>query len=121
MKYVQHANIDAAVQSTDYMKAYDMVQHEVLFAIAETIGGSGYESWLRTLYMYVGHTRIIVVNGVKAPPIELHSGVPQGCCHACQAFLICIEGVPHRIRNTAAIVGLQMPDGSTLLSVRALR
>ena len=90
----------------------------MLFAIAETVGGSGYESWLRTLYG--GHARIIVVNGVKAPPIE-HSGVPQGCCHACQAFLICIEGVPHRIRNTAAIVGLQMPDGSTLLSVRALR
>ena len=116
MRYAQHANIDAAVLSTDYMKAYDMVQHDVLFAIAATVGGIGYESWLRTLY--IGHTRIIVINGTKAPPIRLHSGVPQGCCHACQAFLIFIEGLAHRIRNTADIVGIPMPDGSTLLSVR---
>ena len=90
---------------TDYMKAYDMVQHDVLFAIAETVGGSGYESWLRTLY--VGHARIIVINGVKAPPIKLHSSVPQGCCHACQASLIFIdrcEGLAHCIRSTPSFL-----------------
>eukprot|EP01043_Picozoa_sp_COSAG02_P003113 COSAG02_NODE_74_length_41878_cov_9.737954_24_plen_67_part_00 len=51
-----HAAADVTVVSTDYAKAYDTVQHEPLFAVAYAIGGSGYESWLRTLY--TGHERI---------------------------------------------------------------
>eukprot|EP01046_Picozoa_sp_COSAG06_P014777 COSAG06_NODE_926_length_11497_cov_60.540216_6_plen_303_part_00 len=104
------------VVSTDYAKAYDMVQHDPLFAIAKRIGGDGYSQWLRT--MYTGHQRFIVANGVISPPVKLLSGVPQGCCHACQAFLIFIEGLAHRIRGNVAIRGLEMPDGSVLLDVR---
>ena len=76
----------------------------LLFAVARRIGGDGYASWLRTLY--TGHERLIVVGGVVSPPVKLLSSVPQGCCHACQAFLIFIEGLAHRIRATPGIDGL---------------
>ena len=56
-----------------------------------------------------GHERLIVVGGAVSPPVQLNSSVPQGCCHACQAFLIFIEGLAHRIRATTSIEGLRTP------------
>ena len=116
MAYAAKTDADVTVVSTDYEKAYDVVQHVPLFAIAGKIGGDGYADWLRTLY--TGHERFIVVGAVVAPPVLLLSSVPQGCCHACQAFLIFIEGLAHRIRSDRRVRGLAMPDGTELLDVR---
>jgi hypothetical protein len=42
MAYAAKISADVAVVSTDYEKAYDVVQHVPLFAIASKIGGDGY-------------------------------------------------------------------------------
>ena len=70
MEYAKQINADVAVVSTDYSKAYDLVQHDPLFAIAKRIGGDDYRysQWLRT--MYTGHQRFIIANGVISPSIS---------------------------------------------------
>ena len=113
---------DVAVLSTDLRKAYDSCQLEVLFTVATRVGGPGYGRWLRTLY--TGLERSILVGAgsegttVLSPRFRLCSGVPQGCCHACVAFILYMEGLAHRLRADPEIRGLRMPDGSTMLDVR---
>ena len=116
---------DVAVLSTDLRKAYDTVQLAVLYAIATKVGGDGYGSWLRTIY--TGLTRSILVCAgsgdhncctVLSPPFALQSGVPQGCCHACIAFTIYMEGLAHRIRADKRIKGVVMPDRTVMVDVR---
>ena len=53
MEYAKQINADVAVVSTDYSKAYDLVQHDPLFAIAKRIGGDGYSQWQERT---AGHT-----------------------------------------------------------------
>jgi hypothetical protein len=42
MKHAADVDADAVVLSTDFEKAYDLVQHAVLFEVASTVGGDGY-------------------------------------------------------------------------------
>ena len=84
---VQPTGMDAAVLSTDLMKAYDSVQLEVLYTIASRLGGDGYATWLRTLY--TGLVRSIMICAGSGDDMRTVLSPPKTNCAVLRGHVFC--------------------------------
>ncbi|SGZ35261.1 BQ5605_C066g12816 [Microbotryum silenes-dioicae] len=70
---------DAALLSLDQSSAYDLVEHEWIFAIFDALGAPAtFQRVLRMLYSGDSTTARYIINGFLTPPVRLTCGLGQG-------------------------------------------
>ncbi|SCZ88897.1 BZ3501_MvSof-1269-A2-R1_C66g00371 [Microbotryum saponariae] len=70
---------DAALLSLDQSSAYDLVEHEWIFAIFDALGApAAFQRVLRMLYSGDSTTARYIINGFLTPPVRLTCGLGQG-------------------------------------------
>uniref|UniRef100_A0A803K3B6 Reverse transcriptase domain-containing protein n=1 Tax=Xenopus tropicalis TaxID=8364 RepID=A0A803K3B6_XENTR len=97
-----------ALLSLDFEKAYDRVNHDFMFTVLTRFGFSkGFINKLKVLYKNV--TSEILVNGFKTEPIEVKSGVRQGCPLSPILFICSIEPLLLALQRDKIIKGVSVP------------
>ena len=101
----------AVVAFLDFVKAYDTVNREFLFAVMRTMGaGDGFLKWVRTL---LSHTQFVaLVNGFASAPAVSAEGVRQGCPLAPLLYLFVAQALQCFLHVTATTassgIGIQL-------------
>lgn len=91
----------------DLEKAYDRVDHDFLFAIAERIGLPG--GWITCLKgLYSSAKSTVLINNIPTDSIQLERGVRQGCPLSPLLFLLVIEALANLIRDDARLKGITL-------------
>ena len=95
---------DAALLFLDQEKAFDRVNHGVLFRTMERFGfGTGFIKWIEIIYSNA--STCVDVNGFFTDSIRLNSGVRQGCPLSPLLYVLVIELLALRLRSNPNIVG----------------
>ena len=146
IEYCESETIPAYWVMLDFEKAYDRVSWVYLHACLKMANlGMDFRRWITVLYpldptthpehyLELGmdityaithHRNIIrqlIMNGHATDPFSLHCGVAQGCPLSCLLFVLCVEPLHIRIRQSQ-ITGIQLPPptGYDPLGVNAQR
>ena len=108
---IQHdnENKNATVMiSLDQYKAFDMVNHSLMFKVLEKFGfGPKFVGWIKTLY--TDCTSTIQNNGFYSRTIQLERGVRQGCSLSCYLYVLVAELMAIAIRKDNQIIGYKLP------------
>ena len=105
---------EAALLFLDQEKAFDRVNHSVLFKTMEKFGfGNSFISWIKIIYSNASTT--INVNGFLTERIPLMSGVRQGCPLSMFLYILVIELLALKLRSNPNIVGFTI-EGEKLIS-----
>ena len=112
---VNKEDLDGALIFLDQEKAFDRVDHELLFKAMEAFGiGDEFIKWVKALYSDAS-TRI-KVNGFLTPRILLRRGVRQGCPLSPLLYVLVIELLALQLRQNPNIVGFQV-GGEKIVSL----
>ena len=94
----------------DLKKAFDTVDHDVLYKKLEVYGVQQRElSWFRSYLS--NHKQFCRVNGVDSNVREVEVGVPQGSCFGPLLFLIYINDLPQVVQDSSVTM---YADGTSL-------
>ena len=108
---IQHANENknaTVMISLDQYKAFDMVNHSLMFKVLEKFGfGPNFIGWVKTLY--TNCTSTIQNNGFYSRTITLERGVRQGCSLSCYLYVLVAELMAIAVRKDTQIKGYQLP------------
>ncbi|CAL4197308.1 unnamed protein product, partial [Meganyctiphanes norvegica] len=83
----------------DFAKAFDKVNHEILFKKIDNHGIKGkIGKWIRE---FLSNRKFIVVaNGTRSKVGEVKSGVPQGTVLAAILFIIMIADIDEKVKES---------------------
>lgn len=111
---VLHANSTdrgAAVLSLDQEKAFDRVEWSFLQNILAAMNfGPSFQRWIRLFYTDIYSS--VLVNGFVSDPFSVSRGVRQGCPLSPLLYVLVAETIASAIRQSPAIDGYHLPDGS---------
>lgn len=97
-----------SILALDFEKAYDRVSHEFMFLVLKRFGFS--EHFIKMIkILYKNVTSEILVNGFKTEPINIRSGVRQGCPLSPILFICSIEPLLLAIQKDKIIKGVTVP------------
>ena len=86
------------LMSIDFQKAFDRVSHEYLFKILEGYGIS--EAFIEKVKgMYANMSTMIQINGNMVGPIQITSGIRQGCPLSMCLFTLCLHPLLRRLEE----------------------
>ncbi len=106
---------EAAFLFIDQEKAFDRVNHKILYKVLEKFGfGESFINWIKTIYLDAS-TRLSI-NGFLTDPIPLLSGVRQGCPLSPLLFVMVIELLALQLRNNPNIVGFTVSNEKVVSS-----
>ena len=104
----------AALLFLDQEKAFDRVNHSVLYKIMEAFGfGETFINWIRLIYSNA--TTRLIINGFLSDKIPLHSGVRQGCPLSALLYVMVIELLALQLRANPNIIGFTV-QGEKIIS-----
>lgn len=99
----------AALLSLDQEKAYDLVDHDWIFACYDAYGfGPRILSLLRAIYDGQRLTARYNVNGFLSPGVKLRTGLPQGDPLSCASWVLCFQ--PFLDALTLRKIALSIPS-----------
>ena len=106
---------EAALLFLDQEKAFDRVNHKVLYSTMTRFGfGPEFVSWIRMIYSNAS-TRIDI-NGFHTKSIPLKSGVRQGCPLSPLLYVLIIELLALQLRSNPNIVGFTIDTDNIVSS-----
>lgn len=116
--------VSALLLACDMQKAYDSVSWTYLKMAVQRYGfGPNFRKWINVLYDDTGHntnpTARVQINGLLSEPYVIKRGLRQGCPLSCYLFLMCIEPLISRIRESNDIVGLNLHNTTVKVSAYA--
>ena len=112
---IEKEDLDGALIFLDQEKAFDRVDHELLFKTMESFGiGHEFIKWVKTLYSDASTQ--IKVNGFLTPSIPLKRGVRQGCPLSPLLYVLVIELLALQLRQNPNIVGFKI-EGERIVSL----
>ena len=98
----------------DQEKAFDRVNHKVLYEVLQGFGfGKTFVNWIKLIYL--GASTRVSVNGFLTENIPLKSGVRQGCPLSALLYVMVIELLALQLRNNPNIVGFTI-NGEKIVS-----
>ena len=100
----------------DLQKAYDTVQHDLLWARLQAIGVSP-RMLAAIKSLYSGGTLAMKVNGTAGSPAVQQMGVRQGCPLSPTLFGIFFDGLHDHLQQHAPTAGLQLQSGRWVTSL----
>lgn len=110
LDYIDRTGEPGILISLDQEKAFDRVDCSFLMNLLQHFGfGPSFCRWISTLY-HGGNMRILV-NGWLSRKIELQRGVRQGSSLSPMLYILCVEVLAAKVRNTPAIEGFLLPGG----------
>lgn len=108
LDYIDKTNEPGILISLDQEKAFDRVDRAFLMNLLKLFGfGPSFCNWISTLYN--GAYMQILVNGWLSDKVHLHRGVRQGDSLSPMLYILCVEVLACKIRNTPAIEGFLLP------------
>ena len=106
---------EAAFIFIDQQKAFDRVDHDLLFMTMEAFGiGNGFIKWIKVLYSNASTQ--IKINGYFTNTIPLNRGLRQGCPLSMMLYVICIELLALQLRKNPNLVGFKI-GGEKIISL----
>ena len=111
---INESDGEAALLFLDQEKAFDRVNHEVLFLVLEKFGfGREFIAWVRIVYSNASTK--LNINGFLSDNVPLRSGVRQGCPLSALLYVMMIELLALRLRANPNIVGFTI-GGEKIIS-----
>ena len=108
IEYVKIHNLSGVVMALDYKKAFDSVNKDFIYATFDKFGfGSDFKRWVQVLMQ--GTESCINYNGWLTDFFPVSSGIRQGCPFSPLAFILSVELLAIKIRQSNNIVGINLP------------
>ena len=106
-------NIQGAVLTLDWSKAYDRVDHNFLFAVLAKLGFC--DSFIKILKLFCSNVRsVIQINGNITSSFHIGRGVRQGCPLSMMIYVLFKEALYSRIKALDSIKGPELPNNNSL-------
>ena len=116
--YLTTENKNNYIVSIDFRKAFDSIDHEFICKALESVGfGPMFIKWVKTLYCNI--EGCVLNNGTSTGYFPISRGVRQGDPLSPYLFLIAIEMLATRLRNTKEIRGITFGPCESKLSLYA--
>jgi exonuclease III len=123
MDYTKNNNITGIIAFLDFEKAFDTIRWDVIEDTLKIFGlGENFIKWTKTIYK--NSEACVTNNGFSSPFFKLSRGVRQGCPLSAYLFIMVVELLANKIRQTKDIKGikidnteikiLQMADDTTI-------
>ena len=108
IEYVEVCNKTGAILALDYKKAFDSISKDYLIECFKLFGfGEDFIRWVETL---MSKTESAVIHyGWVSEFFPVLSGVRQGCPFSCMAFILGVEILALKIRQSPEIKGIKIP------------
>ena len=119
INYVNQTDRQGYILACDYMKAYDSISKNFLQYTFEIFGFKpDYRNWVKVLMN--GTQSSISHSGWLSRPINITCGIRQGCNWSPLAFILAVELLAIKIRNST-ITGIESPiNGTQNLKIKQL-
>ena len=118
IEYIQVNNKTGAVVALDYTKAFDSIHKKFLIAMFELSGfGPEFTQWVKVL---MNDTEsCISYCGWLSAFFPVNSGIRQGCPFSPLAFVLAVELLAHKIRQSPDVKGICIPTayGDTFIKL----
>jgi hypothetical protein len=107
MEFTKMTNIQGIAAFLDFEKAFDTVNWGVIDKTLEHFGlGENFRNWVKTVYNK--SEACVTNNGFSSPFFKLERGVRQGCPLSAYLFIMVVELLANKIRNTKGIKGIKI-------------
>ena len=108
LDYIDRTGETGILVSLDQEKAFDRVSRSFLMTLLEHYGfGPSFCNCIRTLYN--GAYMRILVNDFLSNPVPLHRGVRQGDALSPMLYILCVEVLACKVRDSPDIDGFLLP------------
>jgi exonuclease III len=107
MEFTKITNTNGIAAFLDFEKAFDTVNWKVIEKTLQSYGlGENFRKWVKVVYK---NTEACVTNnGYSSPFFVLERGVRQGCPLSAYLFIMVVELLANKIRNTKEIKGIKI-------------
>ena len=111
--YCNENNIQGAVLSLDWSKAYDRVDHNFVYAVSNRLGFC--ESFIKIVKLFCSNVRSVVqINGNLTKTFYIGRGIRQGCPMSMIVYVLFKEALYCHIKSLHSIKGPELPNGNSL-------
>lgn len=113
IEYSQKAGGQGKLMSLDQRKAFDMVDHDLLFLTLRHMGTPiGLVELVKTLYK--GVTTRVQVNGHQSREIDIQRGVRQGCPLSPTLYIVYAQVFINHLKSDEGVRGITTPGGDNV-------
>jgi hypothetical protein len=104
-------NIEGAILFLDFTKAFDSLEWSFMTECLEKFGfKSSFIRWIRTMYTDI--KGCILNNGWVSAPFKVFRGIRQGCPASALIFVLAVEIMAIKLRETKHIRGIEIKVNS---------
>ena len=111
--YCNENNIQGAVLSLDWSKAYDRVDHNFLYAVLRKLGFN--EAFIQIVKLFCSSAESSVqINGNLTKTFNLGRGIRQGCPMSTILYVLFKEALYSYIKSKSSIISPCLPNNKSL-------
>ena len=111
--YCNENNIQGAVLTLDWSKAYDRVDHNFLYAVLGKLGFC--EAFIKVIQLFCSNVQSAVqVNGIITKSFDIGRGIRQGCPLSMILYVLFKEALYCRIKSSQSIKSPYLPNNHSL-------
>ena len=111
--YTNENNVQGAVLSLDWSKAYDRVDHDFLYAAMSKLGFS--ESFIQIIKLFSSNMKsVLQINGILSDTFDIGRGIRQGCPLSMILYVLFKEALYCNIKSNISIKGPRLPNDKCL-------
>jgi hypothetical protein len=108
LRYVNDNNIPGIMLCVDYKKAFDTIERDfVLFSLKKFNFDDSFIKWVSVIFKNTSNC--IINNGHISQFFQVERGVRQGCPIASLLFVLSVELLSCKIRQSSLIKGITLP------------
>jgi hypothetical protein len=107
MGYTKLMDKKGIIAFLDFEKAFDTINWDVIYdALSNFNLGANFSEWVKTIYN--DSEACVTNNGYSSPFFKLQRGVRQGCPLSAYLFIMVVEILAHKIRESNEIKGIKI-------------
>ncbi|XP_071959880.1 uncharacterized protein [Antedon mediterranea] len=116
--YTAEEQIEGAILSLDFRKAFDSVNRDFMFKVRlkKFNFGESFLKWVNTIYSK--SECVIVNNGWISESFEMECGIRQGCPLSALLFILVVDIMACNIRKDKCYKGISLPNNDNGEEVR---